>query len=162
MKPVCAILLAAAVVSSCGKAQLANEREARIRSVNMGLLFEYAVNSDPDARGVKAAKTEALAAVRTLKTRTASTEGAERETAEREVLRRNAELEELNASEERHRQRILAEISRAINAVAARQGIDFILGAGEGAVYAGREYDITEEVVRELAALRKRNAPVSR
>ncbi|HSV95418.1 MAG TPA: OmpH family outer membrane protein [Spirochaetota bacterium] len=162
MRPVYAIILAAAIASSCGKARLADESEARIRSVNMALLFEYAVNSDPDARGVKAAKTEALSAVRTLKARTMSADRSESEPAERELGRRNAELEKLNAAEEQHRQRILAEINRAMNAVASRQGIDFILGAGEGAVYSGKEYDITEEVLREMAALRKRNAPVSR
>ncbi|MCU0843930.1 MAG: OmpH family outer membrane protein [Spirochaetes bacterium] len=162
MKQAYAILMVAAVVASCGSVRPGDEREARIRSVNMALLFEYAVNSDPDARGVKAAKTEALAAARALKARIASADRSENETAGRELARRNAELEKLNAAEEQHRQRILSEISRAMSAVASRQGIDFILGAGEGAVYSGKEYDITEEVLREMAAMRKRNAPVSR
>jgi len=162
MRPAFAIILVVAIVLSCGGARLADEREARIRSVNMGLLFEYAVNTDPDARGVKAAKKEAIAAVRALRERMALSDQADKETTERELRRRNSELERLNAAEELHRQRILAEIGRAMNAVASRQGIDFILGAGDGAVYAGKEYDITEEVLREMAALRKRNAPVSR
>lgn len=161
MKSFCAVLLAA-VLSSCGTFQPSVEREARIRSVNMGLLFEYAVAADPDARGVRAAKKEALSAVRSLQERMSSSDRAERETAERELKGRNAELAKLNAAEEQHRQRILGEIQRAMSAVASRQGIDFILGAGEGAVYAGKEYDITEEVLRELVSLRRRNAPVSR
>lgn len=161
MKPFCAVLLAAAL-SSCGTFQPSGEREARIRSVNMSLLFEYAVSVDPEARGVRAAKKEALSAVRALQEKISSSDRAESEIAERELRGRNAELAKLNAAEEQHRQRILGEIRRAMSAVASRQGIDFILGAGEGAVYAGKEYDITEEVMREMASLRRRNAPVSR
>lgn len=157
-----AILLIAATLSYCGSMRPPEEREARIRSVNMGLLFDYAVSSDPDARGVRAAKKEALSAIGSLREKAASSDLSERENAERELIRRNAELAKLNAAEERHRGLILGEINRAMSAVASRLGIDFILGAGEGVVYVGKEYDVTEEVLRELVSLRKRNAPVSR
>jgi len=46
--------------------------------------------------------------------------------------------------------------------VASRQQIDYIIGAGDTLVYYRREFDLTEDVIREIVSQRKRNAPVSR
>jgi len=40
--------------------------------------------------------------------------------------------------------------------------IDFVYNMGEGLVYSRREYDITEDILKELGSVRKRNAPPSR
>jgi len=56
----------------------------------------------------------------------------------------------------------LTDIQQAIATVAKRKGYQIVLGGGDTVVYAKDGYDITSEILKELAALRLQKSPAAR
>ena len=61
----CAVACAIALVSCAAKPQV-SEREVRMRYVNLNLIFEYMVRSDPDAQKVRRQKEDLLGSAKKL------------------------------------------------------------------------------------------------
>ncbi len=154
-------ILIMACLSACGSI-MKGEREMRIRYVNMPLIYEYSLHNDQDAKNLKSQRTDLSAAIDLAKKRLQGADEVQRKSAQQELDRLHAEGERLRTREELHKQRLLEEINRAMASVAARLSIDYIFSTGDALVYFRKEHDITEAVLRELVAVRKRNAPVAR
>lgn len=60
---------------------------------------------------------------------------------------------------DKQKKSFLMDIKQAIATVAKRKGYQIVLGGGETVVYAKDGYDITSEVLKELAALRLQKSP---
>jgi Skp family chaperone for outer membrane proteins len=138
------------------------ERELHIRYVNMPLIYEYSVHNDQDAKNLKSQRADLSAAIDLAQRRLQGADEVQRKSAQQELDRLHAEGERLRTREEFHKQRLLGEINRAMASVASRLSVDFIFSTGDALVYYRKEHDVTEAVLRELAAIRKRNAPAAR
>jgi Skp family chaperone for outer membrane proteins len=157
----CAVACAIALASCAARPQV-TEREVRMRYVNLNLIFEYMVRSDPDAQKVRRRKEDLLGSAKKLEAELAGADESRRQTLARLLSENRSGLEEVRSAEELQKQRLLGEINRVLEAVGARMEIDYIFNLGDALVYGKKEYDITETVLNEIIALRKRNAPVSR
>ncbi len=157
----CAVACAIALVSCAAKPQV-SEREVRMRYVNLNLIFEYMVRSDPDAQKVRRQKEDLLGSAKKLEAELAAADESRRQAIAKLLSENRSGLEEVRAAEELQKQRLLGEINRVLEAVGTRMEIDYIFNLGDALVYGKKEYDITETVLNEIITLRKRNAPVSR
>jgi Skp family chaperone for outer membrane proteins len=156
-------MLLAMALAGCAASLPVNEREVRIRYVNVPLIYEYMARSDSDAQRAMRRGEETRAIVERLEReiRAPGDEGAVKRSGERLEAAR-LEMNKARAAEEAHKQRLLTEMNRAMELVATRLQVDYILNTGESLVYFKKEFDITEAVLQEVMAQRKRNAPVSR
>ncbi len=156
-------ILLLVVLAGCGKAMTPGEREVRIRYVNMGIIFEYMVRTDLEAQKITRQREELTAmAARVEKEIREAGDAPGRRVMEKNLAEARADLEKLRSSEELHKQRLLNEINRAMDLVASRLQVDYIFNTGDSLVYFKKDFDVTELVIREIIALKKRNAPVSR
>lgn len=137
------------------------ERSYKIKYVNAGLLFEFMVNGDPEARALKKQKGELLQAIADLDEKIRRGE-VEKNSLARVMEEKRAGLQALRGREEYFKNRFFNEINRAIESVSKRIGADFVLNLGESVVFARGEYDITEEVMREIVRMKNRSNPQSR
>lgn len=151
------------LMPACAKPGTVNERELKIRYVNMGILFEYVVKSDTGSSAIVRQKEQQVQRIRNIEKEILSAQDAGRKSMLlRDLENSRAEMERLQAQEELLKQKAYDEIRRALSSVAKRQRIDYIYNTGDCLVYAVQDYDVTETVLREIITRRKRNAPVSR
>jgi Skp family chaperone for outer membrane proteins len=73
-----------------------------------------------------------------------------------------AKLQTIADQMEKQKKIFLTDIQQAIATVAKRKGYTIVLGGGDTVVYAKDGYDITAEVLKELAALRLQKSPAVR
>lgn len=157
------VILNACSAPSLNEAGTGDEyKQQNIRFVNLNIIFDFMVNNDPGALKVRRNKEEILNAIEEINTRIAASEGDEKAGMLLELQEKQAGLIELKKEEEYYKNKILNEIDRAIGSVSRREEIDFVFNTGEGALYAKKEYDITENVLEEISSHRRKSAPVSR
>ena len=131
--------------------------------VNLNIIVEYMINNDPDAMEVKKRKEDIIQKIDSINKQLADIDDKiDRDEYIEKQKNYNMELAELKTDEEHYKNRILNQIDRALENIAKKSDIDFIFNIGEGAVYAKKEYDITEEVLREIIRQKERSSPVSR
>ncbi len=76
-------------------------------------------------------------------------------------MKRN-ELKKVNKKIALIKSAIYKRINNAVKRAARNIGADFILNIGDEVLYSKKEYDITEDIIREMINQSKRSAPVSR
>lgn len=163
MKILLTTILTGIVFIGCAKTQVINEKEIRMRYVNLRLVFEYAANNDLDAKKLDFEKKETLSIIEKLEKESVSTaDETRRKILVQDIERYKAGMKKINTDQEYHKQKILGEINRVIGTVASRMQVDFVFNTGDALIYFNKDFDITEDVLRELIAQKKRNAPVSR
>lgn len=149
-------------VLSPGVRENTGSSRMNIRYVNLNILFDYMINSDPDAREISESRKSILKLIEDTRNLISDAD----ETSKKELIikleKARSDLDKLKTREESQKERMLIAIDRTLEKIADTMNIDFIFNMGEGAVYAKKEYDITEEALRELINLQKRNAPVAR
>jgi Skp family chaperone for outer membrane proteins len=74
----------------------------------------------------------------------------------------DTELKALRGRSKYYKTKILGQIDRAVKNVAKTVRADFIYNIGDELIYAKKEYDVTEEIMREIVRLEERSAPESR
>ncbi len=162
-----ALLLAALAIvgalSACKSADRVDARALRIRYCSLSLALEYLVTGDPEARALRDRKRELVSASSDMERRLLTEKDIKaRESLVARIRDYRDQAARLAADENRFKEKFYTEINRAIESVASRMRIDFVYNMGEGLVYSRREYDITEDILKELGSVRKRNAPPSR
>jgi len=71
----------------------------------------------------------------------------------------SVKLQSITDQMDKQKKIFLTDIQQAIATVAKRKGYQIVLGGGDTVVYAKDGYDITSEVLKELAALRLQKSP---
>jgi Skp family chaperone for outer membrane proteins len=71
----------------------------------------------------------------------------------------SVKLQSITDQMDKQKKIFLTDIQQAIATVAKRKGYHIVLGGGDTVVYAKDGYDITSEVLKELAALRLQKSP---
>lgn len=72
------------------------------------------------------------------------------------------ELSDLKGRSKYYKAKILSEIDRAVKNVAKSVKADFVYNLGDELLYAKKEYDVTEDVIREIVRLEERRSPEAR
>ncbi len=158
-----ATLAIAAALYACKSGDRVDARALRIRYCSLSLALEYLVSGDPEARALRDRKRQVVSASSDIEKKLLTEKDIKaRESIVAQIREYRDQAARLAADENRFREKFYTEINRAIESVASRMRIDFVYNIGEGLVYSRREYDITEDIIRELGSARKRNAPPSR
>ena len=134
----------------------------KIRYLNVAVIFDYMINRDPDAVIIKKQKEDLLKSIDEMNKKNKISDEGEKQGLLEELEVKQGYLLKLKSDEDYYKGKILNEINSAIESIAGRDDIDFVFNIGEGAVFARKEYDITERVLQEIENRAKRNAPVSR
>lgn len=124
-----------------------------IRYVNMNAIYDYEVSRSNEAVSLKTKRDDILKKI-------SSRESVSKGDADRELEYYRSELVKLEESEKKLKAFIYAKIKKAVESVAERHEVDFMLGTGEGVVYSRPVFDLTSEVISELEKMNQNSSPV--
>ena len=150
-------------MSSCSYLRKKDEPAPRpvIRYMNLKAVYNFSLNRNRDALDVKKKLDEKIARMKEI-------EGDLDEPSTDHVAlldeyrTLDAELSALKGRSKYYKTKILGQIDRAVKNVAKNVKVDFIYNIGDELIYAKKEYDVTEEIMREIVRLEERSAPESR
>lgn len=126
------------------------EDSLTIRYVQLPILYNYMIQTSPDALSLQKRYNELKAQLDVPSV----------SDAERKDLA--VKLQSIADQMDKQKKIFLMDIQQAIATVAKRKGYQIVLGGGDTVVYAKDGYDITSEVLKELAALRLQKSPAAR
>ena len=118
-----------------------------IRYVQLPVLYNYMIQTSPDALSLQKRYNELKAQLDAL----TADDNQRKELA--------AMLQSIADQMDKQKKVFLTDIQHAIASVAKRNGYHIVLGGGDTVVYAQDRYDITGDVLKELAALRLQKSP---
>lgn len=121
-----------------------------IRYVQLPVLYTYMIQTSQDASELQKRYNELKAQLDTLP----ANDNARKDLA--------VKVQTIADQMEKQKKIFLTDIQQAIATVAKRKGYTIVLGGGDTVVYAKDGYDITTEVLKELAALRLQKSPAVR
>lgn len=158
-----AILLLAATASSCSyfSKKDAPPPPPVIRYMNLKAVYDFLLNRSRDALEVKK-KSDAMSVRMREIERERREPNRDREALEEEYFRVKGEYDALKKAMKSHKVKLLSRIDRAVRNVAKKMKIDFIHNIGDELLYARKEFDVSEEIIRELVRIEDRSAPESR
>ncbi|MFH0974933.1 MAG: OmpH family outer membrane protein [Spirochaetota bacterium] len=135
----------------------------KFRFVNLDIIFNYMNNNDPDSRALNRRKEDIVHKLDDIANRLAD---AKDDVVKKDLIEKQKQFKQefakIKSDEEQFKSIMLNRVNTALGNIAKKSDIDFVFNIGEGAVYAKKEYDITEEVLREIIRQKERSAPVSR
>jgi Skp family chaperone for outer membrane proteins len=135
----------------------------KLRYLNLNLIIEYMVNNDPVAKNLKKQKEDII---KLIDTSAGMQMSALNDIEKKELLDKQnqyrKDLADRKREEDAFKSKTLNSINLALENIAKNSDIDFVFNIGEGTVYAKKEYDITEEVLREIIKQKDRSSPVTR
>jgi Skp family chaperone for outer membrane proteins len=135
----------------------------KLRYINLNIIFEYLSSNDTDARDLKKRREEILQKIDSISGQLESTKDEKNKYDLIEKQKQyKLEFIKIKSDEELYKNKIYSRVDRALENIAKKSDIDFVFNIGEGAVYAKKEYDITEELLREIIKQKERSAPVMR
>jgi Skp family chaperone for outer membrane proteins len=132
-----------------------------IRYMNLKAVYNFILNKNRDALDVK----------KKLDSKITRMKEVERELEEPatdhvalldEYRQLAVELSGLKGRSKYYKAKILNQIERAVKNVAKSVKADFIYNIGDELIYAKKEYDVTEDIIREIARLDERKSPEAR
>jgi len=132
-----------------------------IRYMNLKAVYSFSLDRSRDALDVKKKLDEKLARMKEVEggLEEPSTDHVALLTEYRAL---DGEMKDLRGRSKYYKTRIMALIDRAVKNVAKSIKADFIYNIGDELIYAKKEYDVTEEIMREIIRLEERSAPESR
>ncbi|MBN2159716.1 MAG: OmpH family outer membrane protein [Spirochaetes bacterium] len=158
---ICTVALA--VLSSCSYFKKKDEIGPApvIRYMNLKAAYDFVLNRNRDAIEVKKKVDERMARLKEVE-RELDRPATDHVSLLDEYRTVTAELFALRGKSKYYKGQILNVIDRALKNVAGRLKVDFIYNIGDELMYAKKEYDVTEDVIREVVRLEERRAPESR
>jgi len=157
MRRILPLLLCPVISLSCAVAPVNDNGGYVIRYVNMQVIYGHEISLSNEAVQLRS-KREAL--LKKIRDREAALYGKTGEKPDEEILHYRGELAKIEEQQEKLKSQIYTRIKKAVEAVAAKYEVDFLLGTGEGVVYSRPLYDLTPEVLTELDRMRKNSSPV--
>jgi Skp family chaperone for outer membrane proteins len=156
------IALLAAACTACSSLKK-NEQAPPpvIRYMSLKAVYNFSVNRNRDALDVKKKLDDKLSRIKEVE-RDLDEPSTDHVALLAEYRTLDAELAALRGRSRYYKTKILGQIDRAVKNVAKSVRADFIYNIGDELVYAKKEYDVTEEIMREIIRLEERSAPESR
>ena len=150
--PLCLAVMAAAACSTPPVTDTGSDGYI-IRYININAVYEYAVSGSNEAVTLRNKRNDILKKIKSRESR--ATSGGDQEL---DHYRR--ELEKLELAEKKFKAAVFSRIKTAVESVAERHEVDFMLSTGEGVVYSRPVYDLTAEVISELDKMNKNSSPL--
>ena len=154
MRPVL-FLLVAVLTAACSAPYLSGSEGDGyvIRYVNMNTIYDYELSRSNEAVSLRAKREDLLKKI-------SAAESAGREGGGRQLEHYRSELLKVEEAQKKLKAAIYARIKKAVESVAGRHEVDFMLGTGEGVVYSRPVFDLTDDVIDELEKMNKNSSPV--
>jgi len=124
-----------------------------IRYISLNSVYEYIYNNSNEAQVIKRKADSLVKKINEL-------ENSETAVSRIELNHYKNELSKIREQEKLFKTESFIKIKTAINSIATKHNVDFILNSGDGVVYSKPVYDLTYEVIKELKSLNKRTSPV--
>lgn len=156
-------LVLALLSASCagfGKKQL-GEQALTVRYVNLEGIYEFLLNRDREALKVKSELVRLGQQIKGLEQELDAMAG-DRQKLQADYRKMRDRMEKLDRQARQYKEKILAAINQAVRTVARDIRADYILNTGDQIIFARKEYDLTEDIIRELSRLEKWHEPASR
>ncbi|MBN1495738.1 MAG: OmpH family outer membrane protein [Spirochaetes bacterium] len=132
-----------------------------IRYINLKAVYNFVLNKNRDALDVKKKLDAKITRLKEIES--GLDDPATDHVALLDEYRAvSTEIAELRGRSRYYKGKILAQIDRALKNLAQSMHVDFICNIGDDLLYAKKEFDITEDVLREIMRLNERRAPESR
>jgi len=145
--------LSVVILSSCGGGLVKDTDGYIIRYVNLGVIYEYELSRNNEAVMLKNKKEDILKKIEGLK------EGSDGQ-GDQGIAYYRDELKKVQEEEKKIKSAVYLKIKTAVETVAKKYEVDFLLGTGEGVVYSKPVYDLTSEVIAELDKMSVNSSPV--
>jgi Skp family chaperone for outer membrane proteins len=150
-----------AACSGKGTGVRKEQKKTVIRYVNLNSLYTALSKMEPGYESIAQKRRQILDEIENLQEKILSEKSSSKTDLD-QLKQKRKDLERLDSSIRSMKSRIYSRVNSALKQISRNGNIDFILNLGDGLVYAGKKYDITEDVMREIIRQKKRSAPVSR
>ncbi len=157
------LILCVASVTSCSlfKKKDIEGMQMTVRYMNLKAAYDFALSRNRDAMDVRTQMDVKLSRLRELE-RLLDEPATDHVALLDEYRRVSGDLNALKARSRSYKAKLLSHVNRAVKNVSNRIKADYIFNIGDELIYAKKDYDITEDVLRELARIEERSAPEAR
>ncbi len=132
-----------------------------IRYINLKAVYNYVLSKNRDALDVKKALDVKIGRMKEIE-RELDNPATDHVALLDEYRAISAEVRSLKGKSRYYKGKILTQIDRALKNLAKSMNVDFICNVGDDLLYAKKEFDVTEDVLREIMRLDERNSPEAR
>lgn len=158
-----AVLLCMGLMTSCSLFKKKDPAGAQltIRYMNLKAAYDFALNRNRDALDVRRKIDARMSRMRELEglLENPKTDHVALLDEYRTV---SGDLNSLKTKSRKYKVKLLSQVNRAVKNVSNRIKADFIFNIGDELIYAKKEYDVTEDILRELVRVEERGAPEAR
>jgi len=132
-----------------------------IRYMNLKAVYNFVLNKDRDALDVKKKLDVKIARMKESE-RDLDDPASDHVALLDEYRKISTEIQDLKGRSKYYKGRILNRIDRALKNLAKSMNVDFIYNIGDELLYSKKEFDVTEDVLREILRLDERKTPEAR
>ena len=139
------------VITSCSINNVNDSKGYVVKYINLNAVYEHVYNNSNEAQDLKRkmdSLNKRIYDVENSKTRSES-----------ELNHYREEMVKLKEQEKQLKSGLYAKIKSAVDSIADKHNADFIFNLSDGLLYSKSEYDITEEIIRELKSIDERTSP---
>ena len=141
-------------ITSCSMRDFVNSNNNYVvKYINLNAIYEYIYNNSNEAQELKRK-------IDLLNKKTYDIENSESSGSESELNYYREEMIKLKEQERQMKSGFYSKIKSAVDSVADKHNADFIFNLSDGLLYSKSEYDITDEIIKELKSINERTSPV--
>ncbi|MCL1864592.1 MAG: OmpH family outer membrane protein [Spirochaetes bacterium] len=141
------------VITSCSMIGFNNTNNHVIRYINLNAIYEHLYNNSNEAQELKRK-------MDSLNKKIYDVENAKASASESELNYYREEMAKLKEQEKQIKSGFYSKIKSALETIANKYDADFVFNSSDGLVYSKSEYDITDEIIKELKSINERTSPV--
>ena len=141
------------VIISCSANSFNNSNNYVIKYINLNAIYEYIYNNSNEAQDLKRK-------IDSLNKKIYDTENSKASGLESELNYYREEMIKLKEQEKQLKSGFYSKIKSAVDNIADKHNADFIFNLSDGLLYSKSEYDITEEIIKELKSIDERTSPI--
>jgi len=140
-------------LASCSAGDLISSNRHVIKYINLNAVYEYVYNNSNEAQDLKRK-------IDSLNKRIYDAENAKESGSKSELNYYREEMIKLKEQEKQLKSGFYSRIKSAVDSVAEQHNADFVFNLSDGLLYSKSEYDITNEIIKELKSIDERTSPV--
>ncbi|MCL2155498.1 MAG: OmpH family outer membrane protein [Leptospirales bacterium] len=143
-------------ITSCSMSNLVNSNNSNnyvIKYINLNAIYEYIYNNSNEAQEIKRK-------IDSLNKKISDVENSKLSGSESELNYYREEMVKLKEQERQMKSGFYSRIKSAVDSVADKHNADFVFNLSDGLLYSKSEYDITDEIIKELKSIDERTSPI--
>lgn len=132
-----------------------------IRCMNLKAVYNFVLNKNRDALDVKKKLDVKIERLKEIE-RELDNPATDHVALLDEYRAVSTEIRDLKGRSRYYKGKILTQIDRALKNLAKSMNVDFIYNVGDDLLFSKKEFDVTEDVLREIMRLDERKSPEAR